>query len=387
MSPGGGSELLHFRSGLESRKVWRSQPEAGSRPREARVVAESYLEQIIRDRVPPLTSFTNTAECGIFVSNKYQRRTFTMQRRMWTVTIVFCLLFLPFSLAYAQSFEVYNLNLLVKQGEVLVVRVAPDLVGKNLGLYVFGGDYPVDEKGFVFVGVDINQKPARYIAYLVEYQENQKPRQYDFYYRHIDVVETVFGEPWYAGPIRPRSEAVKKQRTREQAIKDKAYKSANFFENFTTGRFEYPLSEIEVTDKFGTPRLYGSRDRKTKKIKIQQTINHAGTDLRAKNPQPVMAINSGRVLLAHNFPLRGTEGNMLIIDHGSGVISLYLHLSKFKVKVGDVVKKGQVVALTGATPRGASPHLHFMIKVHGVNVDPLAFIDTINTALPYGEKQ
>ena len=305
---------------------------------------------------------------------------------MKKIVLAFCLLFFA-SNVFAQSFEVYNLNMLVRQGEVLVVRVAPDLISKNLGIQIFDRDYPIDEKGLVFVGVDLNQKPASYIAYLVEYHENQKPKQYDFYYVHINVAEADLGEPWYAGPIILRSEVVKKQRVKEQAIKDKAYKTANLFENYTTGPFEYPLSSIEITDRFGTPRLYGQRDRKTKEVKNWQIVHHAGTDLRARTPQPVLAINSGRVLLARNFPLRGTEGNMLVIDHGSGVISIYLHLSKFKVKNGDIIKKGQIVALTGATPRGASPHLHFMIKVHGTNVDPLAFIKTINTALPYGENK
>ena len=294
---------------------------------------------------------------------------------------------LSFSQAYAQSFEIYNLNRPVKQGEVLVIRVAPDLIQKNLGLYVFGRDYPINKQGHVFVGVEINQKPGRYPAYLVEYMEYQKYVQYDFFYTIVEVEESDKGNPWFVGPIRPRNEAVKKQRAREQAKKDEAYKSANLYENYTTGQFTLPLSNIEITDNFGTPRLYGQRDKKTKKIKIQQTVYHAGTDLRARTPLPVVAINSGQVLLAHNFPIQGTEGNMLIIDHGSGVISLYLHLSKFKVKAGDKVTKGQKVALTGATPRKASPHLHFMIKVHGTNVDPLVFIDTINSALPYGEIQ
>ncbi|KKR02638.1 MAG: Peptidase [Candidatus Yanofskybacteria bacterium GW2011_GWA1_39_13] len=300
---------------------------------------------------------------------------------------IICFMFLSLSQAYAQSFEVYNRKSFVNQGEVLVVRVASDLVGKNLGLRVFDRDYPFDSNGFVFVGVEISQKPGSYLVYLVEYQEYQKAKQFDFYYTHIDVKETVFGDPWFVGSLRPKNKLIQEQRAKEQAIKNKAYKSANFYENYAVGPFLYPLESIEKTDNFGTPRLYGQRDKKTKKIKIQQTVYHAGTDLRARTPLPVVAINSGRVLLAHNFPIQGTEGNMLIIDHGSGVISLYLHLSKFKVKVGDVVKKGQVVALTGATPRKASPHLHFMIKVHGTNVDPLVFIDTINSALPYGEIQ
>lgn len=310
-----------------------------------------------------------------------------MKKLIQLAIAVVCFVSLSFSQAYAQSFEIYNLNRPVKQGEVLVVRVAPDLVGKNLGLRVFGRDYPFDNRGYVFVGVEVNQKTGRYPAYLVENTEYQTYVQYDFYYTIIEVGESDKGNPWYAGPVKSRSEAVKKQRAKEQAVKDKAYKSANLLENYTTGQFALPLSDIEITDKFGTPRLYGNRDKKTKKIKVQQTVYHAGTDLRARTPTPVRAINSGRVLLARNFPIRGTEGRMLIIDHGSGVLSLYLHLSKFKVKAGDRVEKGQVVALTGATPRGTDPHLHLMIKVHGTNVDPLVFIDTINSALPYGENR
>jgi len=300
------------------------------------------------------------------------------------VAVVVCFVFLSLSQVSAQSFEIYNLNRPVKQGEILVFKVADDLVSKNLGLRIFGKDYPINKRGYVFVGVEINQKPGRYPAYLVEYMEYQKYVQYDFFYTTIEVEEYDKGKPWFVGPIRPRSEAVKKQRTREQAIKDKAYKSANLLGNYTTGQFTLPLTDIDITDKFGTPRLYGNRNKKTQKIKVQQTIYHAGTDLRARNPLPVNAINSGKVLLAHNFPIGGTEGKMLIIDHGSGILSLYLHLSKFNVKAGDDVTKGQVVALTGATPRGTPPHLHFMIKVHGTNVDPLLFIDRVNSALPYG---
>ena len=189
--------------------------------------------------------------------------------------------------------------------------------------------------------------------------------------------------PWYAGPAGRPSKIVQERRQKEELIKDNAYALADIEADYTNGPFIRPLESVEETDSFGSLRLYGPRNRKTKKITIERKVPHGGVDLRARTPLPVLAINSGKVLLARNFPLRGTEGNMLIIDHGSGILSLYLHLSRFRVKVGETVEKGQVVALTGATPRGTPPHLHFMIKIQGVNVDPLEFIETMNELLPF----
>ncbi len=290
----------------------------------------------------------------------------------------------------AQTFKVLNYNSLVHQGGVLIVKIAKELKNQNLQLYVFDELYSFNENGVAFVGISVDYKPDCYpkpdrcILYLVE-TEGQERVQYDFYYTHVQVLEKDFGTPWYAGPSGRPNKTMRERRQKEALIKDEAYALADIETDYTSGPFIRPL-DTEETDGFGTLRLYGSRNRKTKKIKIERKVPHGGVDLRARTPLPVMAINSGKVLLTHNFSLRGTEGNMLIIDHGSGILSLYLHLSKFKVKVGDTVTKGQIVALTGKTPKGTPPHLHFMVKINGTNVDPLEFIDTINAELPFGEK-
>lgn len=281
----------------------------------------------------------------------------------------------------AGTFEVLNYNSLVHQGGVLVVRITDDLKDKDLQLFAFDELHTFNNNGLAFVGISVDHKPDRYILYLVETSE-EKHLQYDFFYTHVDVLEKDFGMPWYVGPAGRPSKTVQERRQKEELIKDDAYALADIEADYTSGTFIRPLEDVEETDSFGTLRLYGSRNRKTKKIKIERKVPHVGVDLRARTPLPVMAINSGKVLLARNFPLRGTEGNMLIIDHGSGILSLYLHLSRFRVKVGETVEKGQVVAQTGATPRGTPPHLHFMIKVHGVNVDPLEFIETMNELFP-----
>lgn len=291
-----------------------------------------------------------------------------------------CLSFADLGLAQAKSFEILNPS--VKQGDVVMIRIMPQWQGSMVCVSVFDKQYIPNKYGYVFIGVDVKteptgtqDKPGKYLAYLVECGRGVR---LDWYYDEIEVAKKEFGIPWYAGPVRMSGKAVRERRVRDVAIMHAAYDLANKNENYTSGHFILPLSNVEETDAFGNLRLYGQYDRKNKRVKVEQEVPHGGVDLRAKTPLPVMAINSGKVLLAHNFPLSGTEGNLLVIDHGSGIISLYLHLSKFKVKAGDVVQKGQVVALTGATPRGTPPHLHFMIKVHGINVDPQAFIKDFN---------
>ncbi|TSD01862.1 MAG: peptidase M23, partial [Parcubacteria group bacterium Athens0714_26] len=74
-------------------------------------------------------------------------------------------------------------------------------------------------------------------------------------------------------------------------------------------------------------------------------------------------------------------GKTLIIDHGLGIFSLYLHLDEFKVLNGKGVKRGELVGLSGNTGYSISPHLHFSIKANGASVDPLKFIETTKKEL------
>ncbi len=95
---------------------------------------------------------------------------------------------------------------------------------------------------------------------------------------------------------------------------------------------------------------------------------HTGTDMRGATGTPIYSLADGEVVLAENHYF---SGNMVIIDHGQGVMSLYAHLSKFTAKVGDKIKKGQEVGKVGATGRVTGPHLHLGVYVQGVPVDPI----------------
>ena len=98
---------------------------------------------------------------------------------------------------------------------------------------------------------------------------------------------------------------------------------------------------------------------------------HEGWDIAARSGSPVRATADGEVVV------EGREygyGNMVEINHGYGVVTRYGHNSKHFVKVGDHVKRGQVISLVGNTGRSTGPHLHYEVLLHGIPVSPKNYI-------------
>mgnify|MGYP000296447209 CR=1 FL=1 len=124
--------------------------------------------------------------------------------------------------------------------------------------------------------------------------------------------------------------------------------------------FDVPLNSIFVTDDYGY-------DRKT----VGSTIVHKGTDFRAQEGTEVKVINDGVVKIAREFTV---YGNTIVVDHGQGIQSFYMHLSRIDVKVGDIVKAGQVLGLSGKTGYAEAAHLHLSIKINAISIDPMTFL-------------
>jgi murein DD-endopeptidase MepM/ murein hydrolase activator NlpD len=99
---------------------------------------------------------------------------------------------------------------------------------------------------------------------------------------------------------------------------------------------------------------------------------HRGVDYAGGYGSPVVAPAAGRVALvgrvAQGFEL---HGNTVGIDHGQGVASIFIHLSRINVKEGEMVKPGQVIGAIGSTGASTGPHLHWGLYVHGLSVDPV----------------
>ncbi len=96
---------------------------------------------------------------------------------------------------------------------------------------------------------------------------------------------------------------------------------------------------------------------------------HTGIDIAADKGASIVAANSGTVIMAH-YDTNG-YGNMVVIDHGGGITTLYGHASKLLVKVGQEVKAGAVIAKVGSTGLSTGNHLHFEVRVNGETKDPM----------------
>src|SRR6476646_7351363 len=128
-----------------------------------------------------------------------------------------------------------------------------------------------------------------------------------------------------------------------------------------SGRFE-PPAEAETSGVFGTSRIVNGK----------QQSQHKGLDFRVSTGTPVHATNAGTVILARPLYF---EGNCVMLDHGQGLLTIYMHLSEFKVKEGEKVAAGQLIALSGGTGRSTAPHLHFAVRWRGEYLDPRTLLD------------
>ncbi|SNZ11385.1 M23 family metallopeptidase [Hydrogenobacter hydrogenophilus] len=126
------------------------------------------------------------------------------------------------------------------------------------------------------------------------------------------------------------------------------------------------LPGSKVISTFGDIRYYYYQDREI------SMSRHMGYDFASVENAPVPASNSGIVVFTGNM---GIYGNMVVIDHGFGLMSLYGHLSEIKVKKRQFVKKGDIIANTDSTGLALGDHLHFGIMVHGIEVNPKEWLD------------
>lgn len=123
--------------------------------------------------------------------------------------------------------------------------------------------------------------------------------------------------------------------------------------------FAWPATG-RISGLFGAQRIY----------KGEPGSYHSGTDIAKPTGAIVTAPADGVVILAADHPFT-LEGNLLMIDHGMGLNSAFLHLSRIDVRVGDHVAKGQPIGAVGMTGRATGPHLHWSLKWGAAKLDPM----------------
>ena len=145
----------------------------------------------------------------------------------------------------------------------------------------------------------------------------------------------------------------------DKGVKEKTFSTVSP-QMLWTGKFAAPVS-APVSDVFGTERVFNGE--------VQS--RHQGLDYAVPAGTPIHAINKGIVVLARPMYF---EGSFIVIDHGQGLLSLYLHLSEFRVKEGQEVGAGDVIGLSGGTGRATGAHLHLAVRWQGIYLDPAVLL-------------
>lgn len=154
--------------------------------------------------------------------------------------------------------------------------------------------------------------------------------------------------------VEPGPEAMK-EIDAQVALKAKVF-AESAPEPLWSGDFRAPVTAA-ATDSFGARRTFNGK----------LASVHKGMDFRARMGTPVHAGNSGVVVLARPLYF---EGNCVAIDHGMGLYTISMHLSRIDVHEGERVMKGQLLGLSGATGRVTGPHLHWAVRWEGAYLDP-----------------
>lgn len=215
---------------------------------------------------------------------------------------------------------------------------------------------------YALIPISYYKKPKKYKVIISYFKSNKK------YFKSIKL--NVIDGKYKSETINVSKSIFKPSKKRVQRTKREYKEAMDIYRSVSDKilwkeNFIYPINS-KITSAFGTKRVYNN----------ELKSYHSGTDFRAQIGTPIFASNSGIVKIAQN---RFYAGNSIVIDHGHGVYSCYYHLSKMNFKVGDFVKKGQEIGLSGATGRITGPHLHYAFRINGIQVDPLQAIKVLNT--------
>jgi murein DD-endopeptidase MepM/ murein hydrolase activator NlpD len=290
-------------------------------------------------------------------------------RLTFAVVLLLWLLFNSVPHASAATWTLHAQPTRLVNGGPVLFQVKPPTRLESLGGTWLGHELsfsfdPASKTWFALAGVSLETFPGTYPIELTgETSPGKMPRRKISFTRAFVVargkypktevklsVEGKFTEP-----------SPEQQKQIEEGVEvKKDYLSRVTPEREWSGEFTAP-AEAEISDVFGAERVFNGKAQST----------HFGLDFRVPTGTPVAAMNDGTVLLARPLYF---EGNFVVLDHGQGLLTLYLHLSEFKVKEGDQVKRGQIVGLSGGTGRATGPHLHVAVRWQGIYLDPASLM-------------
>jgi len=208
-----------------------------------------------------------------------------------------------------------------------------------------------DDAWYALAGIPLKAKPGTY-QFKIQQQDGSslvskvKIKGKKYREQHLTIKNKR-----KVNPNKQDMERISSERVRKRAAKNHwsaAYPDVDFI---------WPVSG-EISSIYGLRRFFNEQERNP----------HNGLDIAAPEGTDIRVPADGTVIEAGDFFF---SGNMVYIDHGQGLISLYAHLSRIDVKPGDVLRRGDVIGAVGQTGRVTGAHLHFAVMANGILFDPL----------------
>ena len=269
-------------------------------------------------------------------------------KSLYKILLLVIVLLLP---AVTHAFEIKLQPAEVAPGDVFYLNI-PEMENARATVKFQGKDisfYPVEgDRLIALVPVDINTKPGDYTLTIMNGHEMQTAAVTVRSHKFKTIRLTLPEGKVTLGPKNL------KRAVREASLMKKLW--PQYTGKSWDGIFTAPTN-TEVSTLFGVRRIMNEK----------RTSVHRGMDFRGKAGTPVKAVNSGMVVLNDDLFF---GGNTLVIDHGMGLFSVYMHLSKINVAKGEKVSKGQMIGAVGMSGRATGPHLHLSVKLHGVSINP-----------------
>lgn len=248
----------------------------------------------------------------------------------------------------------------LKQGGMVLGKVAPGTV-----VTLDGEPVKVSPDGRFVIGFDRDAKPETQLVARGPQGEQKldltiEPREYNIQYIE-GIAKNIMS------PSEKELQRIRAEVSQVRAARARILERMDF-----TGEFHWPLVG-PVTGVFGSQRVYNGEPRRP----------HYGVDVAAPVGTPVTTPAPGTVTLAH--PDMFYSGGTVIIDHGYGVSSTLMHLSKVLVEEGQEVMPGDIVAEVGAAGRATGPHLDWRMNWHKVRIDPQLLVQPMPKQAAGGE--
>jgi len=275
-----------------------------------------------------------------------------------------CWLMLPIILSAEPIFQLYGAAL---QGGLMRGEISADVID------IFHNYQKVNFQDQQFIlGFDRDEKLNHIITFVLA-DGTMISKRFSLQAQSYQIAEIELppSKSEYSSP--PHPELSKRIRSEAKMLKEARAEINSNKNSYISENFSRAVEGGRISGLFGSQRIINGVAKRP----------HNGLDIAAPSGTAVKAMNSGEVALTGDYFY---NGKFVLLDHGEGLSSIYIHLSEITVEIGQIVKSGELIGKIGNSGRSTGPHLHWGISYRGKKIDPALISDLDQLFLRYPQE-